>query len=102
MRRAEVATPSRAAPVQPSAPLAPAVSETSAYWVQAGAFSDRRAAARIADRLGDRASVQDVRRDGQPLFRVIVGPWPDANAAEQARQAVIARGFGDALLISGG
>ena len=102
MRRAEVATPSRAAPVQPSAPLAPAVSEASAYWVQAGAFSDRRAAARIADRLGDRASVQDVRRDGQPLFRVIVGPWPDANAAEQARQAVIARGFGDALLISGG
>lgn len=102
MRRAEVATPSPMAPIQPSAPLAPAVSEASAYWVQAGAFSDRRSAVRIADRLGDRASVQDVRRDGQPLFRVIVGPWPDANAAEQARQAVIARGFGDALLISGG
>ncbi|HEY1071889.1 septal ring lytic transglycosylase RlpA family protein [Brevundimonas sp.] len=103
MRRAEAAAPSRPTPyVQPATPTAPVISEASAYWVQAGAFSDRRAAIRIADRLGDQASVQDIRRDGQPLFRVIVGPWPDANAAEQARQAVIARGFGDALLISGG
>lgn len=103
MRRAEAAAPSQPTPyIQPSTPVAPVASEASAYWVQAGAFSDRRSAGRIADRLGDRASVQDVRRDGQSLFRVIVGPWPDANAAEQARQAVIARGFGDALLISGG
>jgi len=36
------------------------------------------------------------------MFRVIVGPWSDANAAENSRQAVIARGYPDALLISGG
>lgn len=100
MQRADAAPAAQPTPRRPSA--APAPLETSAYWVQAGAFSDRRAAKRIADRLGDRASVQDIRSDGRPLFRVIVGPWPDANAAEQARQAVIARGFGDALLISGG
>ncbi|MNX16293.1 RlpA-like protein precursor [compost metagenome] len=106
MRRAEAAPAAQPTPYSPpSAPLAPAapvISETSAYWVQAGAYSDRRAASRIADRLGDRASVQNIRSDGQSLFRVIVGPWSDAGAAEQARQAVIARGFGDALLISGG
>ena len=96
LRRAE------AAPAPYAQPFIPADQDASAYWVQAGAFSDRRAAQRIADRLGDRASVQDIRNDGRSLFRVVVGPWPDANAAEQARQAVIARGFGDALLISGG
>ena len=100
LRRAE------AAPVAPPTsyvqPSVPRPQDASAYWVQAGAFSDRRAAQRIADRLGDRASVQDIRNDGRSLFRVVVGPWPDANAAEQARQAVIARGFDDALLISGG
>ena len=103
LRRAEAAAPStQSTPYeQASATVAP-VASASAYWVQAGAFSDRRAAQRIADRLGDRATVQDVRIDDRSLFRVIVGPWSNANAAEQARQAVIARGFGDALLISGG
>ena len=68
------------------------------YWIQAGAFSDRRAARRVADQLGDRATVDEGRNDG--LFRVLVGPWPDPNAAERSRQAVIARGYADALLIS--
>lgn len=91
-----------AAPVQPSAPSSPASSATmNGYWIQAGAFSDRRGADRVARRLGDRAVVQDVDRDGRVLFRVMVGPWPDAGAAEKARQAVVARGFGDALLIGG-
>jgi len=103
MRRAEATAPSQPTPGRPAAAAAPpAGSEASTYWVQAGAFADRRAAKRFADRLGDRAAVQDIRSGGQALFRVVVGPWPDANAAEQARQAVIARGFGDALLISGG
>lgn len=103
MQRADAAPLTSPRPyLPPVATPVPAPSETSAYWVQAGAFSDRRAATRIADRLGDRATVQDIRSEGRSLFRVIVGPWPDANAAEQARQAVIARGFGDALLISGG
>ena len=103
MQRAEAA-PARQprSNIQPLTPITPVVSEPSGYWVQAGATPDRRTARRIADRLGDRATIQDMNGSGQPHFRVIVGPWPTANAAEQARQAVIARGFGDALLISGG
>lgn len=85
-----------AAPEPPSPPSAPAASGS--YWIQAGAFADRRAARRVADQLGDQARVDGGRDDG--LFRVLVGPWPDTNAAERSRQAVIARGYTDALLIS--
>ena len=38
---------------------------------------------------------------GAPQYRVLVGPWTDPDAAEHARQAVVARGYADALLISG-
>jgi rare lipoprotein A len=76
--------------------------ETGVFWVQAGAFSQRNAAERIADRLGDRARVQQVDGASGRLFRVVIGPWDDPNSAEEGRQAVIARGYPDALLISGG
>lgn len=88
------ATPSRDRP-----PVA-ASADGGAYWIQAGAFADRQAARRVADGLGERATVDVADRGDRSLFRVLVGPWPDPNAAEQARQAVIARGFTDALLIS--
>jgi rare lipoprotein A len=87
-----------AAASPPPADAAPPPSGRSAYWIQAGAFSSSQAAGRVAGRLGDNATVDSGRNDG--LFRVLVGPWPDPNAAERARQAVIARGFADALLIS--
>ena len=73
----------------------------SRFWVQAGAFQDATAAHIAAESLGQHASVSDARVDGQRYFRVLVGPWPDANAAEQARQGIVARGVRDALLISG-
>ena len=83
-----------AAPARPQ----PAV-EPRQFWVQAAAFSDGERARRAAETLGRSARVDDAR---QGLFRVLLGPWPDANAAERARQAAIARGYGDAMLISGG
>lgn len=76
------------------------VAQTGGMWVQAGAFADQRAARRIAQRLGDRATVQPTNSGGRELYRVVVGPWEDATAAESARQAVVARGYADALLIS--
>lgn len=82
----------------PPAAAPPPPTLSGSYWIQAGAFSDRRAARRVADQLGERATVDGDRNDG--LFRVLVGPWPDPNAAERSRQAVIARGYADALLIS--
>ncbi len=87
---------------QAAAPQPQPVAQGGVFWVQAGAFSRRDAAERIADRLGDRARVQQVDGASGRLFRVIVGPWDDPNSAEEGRQAVIARGYPDALLISGG
>jgi len=71
------------------------------FWVQAGSFSDSTLAHLAADSLGSRASVNTASVDGQRLFRVLVGPWNDANAAERERQSIVARGVRDALLISG-
>lgn len=96
VQRAE-ATPT---PRQPQPRPQPTQVERRQVWVQAGAFSDPQAAGRVADRLGEQASVTPVNIGGRDLFRVIVGPWPDANRGEQARQAVIARGYPDAMLVS--
>lgn len=90
------AAPPPAAVAAPPQPIA----QAGGVWVQAGAFADQRAARRIAERLGDRATVQPMNSGGRELYRVVVGPWDDATAAESARQAVVARGYADALLIS--
>ena len=71
------------------------------YWVQAGSYADPLAARLSAEGLGDRAIVRPADVEGRRLYRVMIGPWPDANAAERGRQDVVARGFADALLISG-
>ena len=78
------------------------VPEPSRFWVQAGSFADPLAARLSAESLGGGASVASAEIDGRRLFRVMVGPWSDANAAEQARLSIMARGVRDALLISGG
>lgn len=100
--RASAPTPRVSAPVSApvqvaAAPVAPAVEEVSIYWVQAGTFSDQGEARRIADSLSGwvRADLNGGR------FNVVVGPWDSANAAEAARQSVVARGYAGALLISG-
>lgn len=85
-----------------AAPEPVAQAESGVFWVQVGAFRQRNAAERIADRLGDRARVQQVDSASGRMFRVIIGPWGDPNSAEEGRQAIIARGYPDALLISGG
>lgn len=78
-----------------------AATEASAIWVQAATFARRADAEQAVRRLGDQARL-DVAGMAQPqTWRVLIGPWSDANAAERARQAVVARGYGDALLISG-
>lgn len=79
---------------QPSEP------EPGRFWVQAAAFADADAAGRSAEALGRSARVEPT-GDERGLYRVMMGPWSDANAAERARQAAVAYGFGDALLISG-
>ncbi|MDB5420993.1 MAG: hypothetical protein JWR59_940 [Brevundimonas sp.] len=85
----------------PRAPERPHETSNSRFWIQAGSFVDSTAAHLAAESLGEKASVSDARIDGQRYFRVLVGPWTDANAAEQARQGIVARGVREALLISG-
>ena len=97
LQTSSATVPSRAE--APAAAPVPVYGGT-AYWVQAGAYANRRTARRIAGRLGDNATVDEVRTGQGTLYRVLVGPWSDANAAERARQAVLARGIDDALLIS--
>lgn len=86
MQRAE--TPP--APPPPARPM----------WVQVGEFRDPASARTAADRIGASAQVQAA--TNQQSFRVLTGPWTDPNAAEQARQGVLAQGFGEARLIPGG
>ncbi len=82
----------------PPAVAAPAVAAPSGVWVQAGTWSDARQARRAADHLGGGATV-DVAGPGR--FRVLIGPWPDAGAAERSRRAVMSRGYPEATTISG-
>lgn len=71
------------------------------FWVQVGAFGEEDAAHDVARSLPGRAEIRSTRSEGRALWRVILGPWDDANAAERARQAAVQRGHLDALLISG-
>ena len=88
-----------AAPTAP-APRPAAIEPASTFWVQAGSFGDPLPARLMAEGIGAPASVSAANVGGRELYRVLVGPWPDANAAEAARQSVVARGYADAALIS--
>ncbi|MBU1347438.1 MAG: septal ring lytic transglycosylase RlpA family protein [Alphaproteobacteria bacterium] len=92
MQRAE-------APPPVIAPPAPVV-VAQAFWIQVAAYGDPDEARAAAGRAGATARVQQA--TNQRMFRVLLGPWPDANAAEQARQGAVARGFREAQLIPGG
>lgn len=85
----------------PTAPpvMAPAPVDQN-YWVQVAAYPQQDQARDAAGRIGRAAQVQAA--TNLASYRVLMGPWNDANAAEEARQSVVASGFADALLISGG
>ncbi|WP_298744748.1 septal ring lytic transglycosylase RlpA family protein [uncultured Brevundimonas sp.] len=89
-------------PAEPPPPL-PAPEDAgpvrAGLWIQAGTWPDARQARRAAERLGGGATVEAA---GPGRFRVLVGPWPDAGAAERSRRAVISRGYPGAMMISGG
>lgn len=92
-----VVPPTPPPPVQVPAPVASVVVT---YRVQVISFDERAFADGVARRLGGGATVETYERNGRMLYRVVTGPWGSQAAAETARQAVIARGFADALLIA--
>ncbi len=73
------------------------------YVVQAGAFSSRDAADRVAAQLASAgsATVKPLDRRGATLYRVVVGPWDDSGSADSARSRVVALGFNDAKVSAG-
>lgn len=87
--------PAQPAPTYPAAPATPV-----GYRVQVSVFEQPAFANAVVRQLGGGATVESFERNGRTLYRVVVGPWPDQAAAERSRQAIIARGFGDALLIA--
>ncbi|MGV3577350.1 septal ring lytic transglycosylase RlpA family protein [Brevundimonas sp.] len=86
-----------AAPPTPAV-VAPPVVADQRYWVEVVAYRNQPQAQAVAGRIGRSARVQA--SSDNAMFRVLMGPWHDANAAERERQAVMADGFGGALLIS--
>jgi rare lipoprotein A len=84
----------------PTQPAPPAVRASQNYWIQVAAYPQQDDARNAAGRIGRNAQVQAA--TNLASYRVLMGPWNDANSAEQARQSVVADGFADALLISGG
>lgn len=82
----------------PVAPRAPPSRIDERFWIQVAAYPQQDQARATAGRFGQSAQVQAATNTA--MFRVLLGPWNDANAAERARQAAVADGFADALLIS--
>jgi rare lipoprotein A len=75
--------------------------EEGRFVVQVGAFSDLANAHRVRDAVSAAGPVTiDVRRSsaGLELFRVRVGPWASAEAADRARQELASRGFSEAVV----
>lgn len=84
-------------PPSPTPYVAPAPAPAG-VWVEAGTWPDARQARRAADHLGASATVAEA---GPGRFRVLIGPWPDAAAAERSRRAVMSRGYPAATTVSG-
>jgi rare lipoprotein A len=70
-------------------------------YVQAGAFTKSENAGRLATRLFSiaPARVVNARIDGQPYYRVRLGPLNDVAEADEALQKVVATGIADAHIV---
>jgi general secretion pathway protein A len=80
-----------AAPAAADPPPAPAVASVE-HWVHVASFRDAARAERFQARLADRGVASEARPvtldDGQVWLRVLVGPYPDAEAAEARARAL--------------
>ena len=70
----------------------PKMPRGTALWVQVGAFRDTGKASDAAERLRDQA-VSVIAGPGQPLLRVVVGPFSDRQAAGAKVRELESRGF---------
>jgi len=78
----------------PAAPSAPATTEANGFLLQAGAMKKRENADTLASALQRKDFPAFVRtRDGDPFYRVDVGPYPDLAAAMTAKNDLKGGGF---------
>jgi cell division protein FtsN len=98
----------RPAQLENTAPRGSAAAKASGAWkysVQAGSFRDRRAAEACRKRL-EKAGyavriVAAARKDREKIFRVVAGPFPDAEAAKKAVRKLKNEMKIDAFLVRG-
>jgi rare lipoprotein A len=97
-----ISAPSPEAPIN-RPPVSANAALSAGFTVQAGAFSDRANAERVALRLAaaGRAAVSPLDRNGSRLYRVTVGSWSSADDAGQAQRKVVSLGFSDARVMPG-
>lgn len=88
-----VPAPVIASPRPAATPVRVAAALKGRYFVQVAAFGSHDRAATVARGLGGTAT------PFSKLWRVRTGPYSDAKSAAQARDAVAARGYGDARVV---
>lgn len=91
--------PQPAAAVPASAPAA-AVQER--YYLQVGAFGDSEAAEALRGEialLGSQSILRAGRANGAQIFRVWMGPYPSAEAAEETRAMLVLNGHSQVQLL---
>ena len=94
------AKPAQRAPAPQTMTVADA--DAGGYGIQAGAFADRNNAEKVALTLSaaGRTAIRPLDRDGQRLYRVVVGQWRDPAAASSALPRVVGLGFAGARIVS--
>jgi cell division protein FtsN len=85
-----------AAPAAPADPATPAVDAGPHYILQAGAFRSQPDAETLKAQIaltGEIARVETAEIQGQTIYRVRMGPYPNARALEAAKQALRSHGI---------
>jgi rare lipoprotein A len=91
----------RASEAPDSTPAHDSDSSAAHYYVQAGAFAERENAERLKDRLSDAGdpSISSIDRNGALLYRVRIGPFDSAGAADAALAHLAGLGGSDAKIV---
>jgi rare lipoprotein A len=100
-RAAVAEAPLAPPPVSPAPDTSRPLMSSGGYAVQAGAFSDRARAEKVAASLASagEAAIRPVEVAGRQLYRVVVGAWTGEAEAQAGRAQVASLGFADARVV---
>ncbi|MDJ0950515.1 MAG: septal ring lytic transglycosylase RlpA family protein [Alphaproteobacteria bacterium] len=104
VKREDLAPPNVPVPAEtdPGTVAVPAGTPTERFYVQAGAFADRRNADRLRDRLSDLAPAHIVEapRGGRTLYKVRLGPAKGKGEADRLRLRLAQAGVANARVVA--